>query len=262
MSQDVISLKKVACQAGHRYLLSDINLNIQQGQDMIILGENGSGKTTLLSIIAGMKRYSQGSVSLFGQSLAENNVIELRKQVGFVSTSFFDRYYKPESVLNIVLSGKCGTFGIDHTVKEEDIVEAKALLRGLNLIHRMDYPFSFLSKGERQNVLLARALLQRPKILLLDEPMSGLDVLNRKKVMGLLSKLANRDDITMLYVTHRLDEISDELFEHALLLRFGRIYQQGSTKDILQDDVMSGFFRHKVSVSRDADGYYGMKVVD
>ncbi|MEE0434522.1 MAG: ATP-binding cassette domain-containing protein [Peptococcaceae bacterium] len=262
MSTGVVCLKNVSCQVGHRYLLQNINFDLQAGSNCLILGENGSGKTTLLSVISGMKHCSAGSVEVFGQAQVETSIIEMRKKIGFVSTSFYDRYYHKESVLNIVLSGKCGTFGIDKNIDYCDVVEAKAILKALNLIDVIDYPFSYLSKGERQNTLLARALLQHPNLFLMDEPMSGLDILNVKKVKKLVKSLAKNKDISMLYVTHHIEEISIECFDYLMLLRRGRIYRYGKIEDLLNQDILSEFFGYDVMLVNGKDGYCSLKVVE
>lgn len=262
MNTDVVCLNNVSCQVGHRYLLQNISFGLPVGSNCLILGENGSGKTTLLSVISGMKNYSTGNVEVFGHAQVEASIIEMRKKIGFVSTSFFDRYYHKESVLNIILAGKCGTFGIDKTIGYCDIVEAKKILEALNLIHVMDYPFSYLSKGERQNTLLARALLQHPNLFLMDEPMSGLDILNVKKVKKIIKSLGDDKNTSMLYVTHHIDEISLELFDYLMLLRHGRIYRYGKIEDLLNRDILSKFFGYDVILVNGEDGYYSLKVVE
>ena len=117
-----MEMKGVSCKAGYRYLLRDINWEVGRGEHWVVFGVNGSGKTTLLSIIAGFKHFTDGTVKVFGQEFSNDNILAIRERIGWVSSSFFDKYYSKESALNIVLSGKHGTLGLDEDITLEDAV--------------------------------------------------------------------------------------------------------------------------------------------
>ena len=240
MTETVIQAQNLGYQTGRRYLLRDINWEVYQGQHWVIFGLNGSGKTTLLSMIAGFKQPTHGQLTLLGQTYGLHNVLSLRKRIGLVSSSFFDQYYTQESALQIVLSGLFGTFGLSHSLQDEQVRLAQNLLSCLRLADKQDCPFRTLSKGERQNVLIARALISAPDILLLDEPCTGLDVLARETLFAIIRELAALNKVTLIYVTHYTEDILD-LFEHCLLLRQGRIYAQGSTSEMLTSQRLSTF---------------------
>lgn len=191
-SDYVIELDNVCCKAGYRYLLQDINWKVKQGEHWVVFSMNGSGKTTLLSIIAGFKHFTAGRLNLFDDSYSNANILDIRKRIGWVSSSFFDQYYAKESALNIVLSGKHGTLGLDMDLNLTDVLLAKELLEKLDLGDRCNYSFDMLSKGERQNVLIARALFSKPDILILDEPCSGLDIYNRNYLFHTLKELGEK----------------------------------------------------------------------
>ena len=176
MSEYVIDLEHVSCKAGYKYLLRDVTWQVKPGEHWVVFGMNGSGKTTLLSMIAGFKHYTGGTIKVFGEEFSNDNILAIRRRVGWVSSSFFDRYYAQESALNIVLSGKYGTLGLGEDIALTDVLLAKNLLGELKLGDKVDRTFDMLSKGERQNVLIARALFADPDILILDEPCNGLDV--------------------------------------------------------------------------------------
>ena len=108
MMEPIIEIKGLACQSGKRYLLKDIDWSVEPGGHWAVFGLNGSGKTTLLSTIAGFKKFTQGSLKVLGQAYDGENILKLRGRIGLVSSSFFDRYYGREQVLDIVLSGKFG----------------------------------------------------------------------------------------------------------------------------------------------------------
>lgn len=254
MSPTIIKATDLSCKSGYKYLLNEINWEVKKGEHWVVFGMNGSGKTTLLSTIAGFKKYTHGDLEVFGEHYSNENILEIRKKIGWVSSSFFDKYYSKESALNIVLSGIFGTLGIDHEIKSADIVKAKALLTELHLGDKINYPFDLMSKGERQNALIARALISNPEILVLDEPGTGLDVYAREHLLSTVRDLANTTNVTIIYVTHYTEEILD-IFQKCLLLRNGRVYANGLTGDLFTDETMSTFLNHPVVVKRDNDEY-------
>ena len=125
----IINVERLCCQSGNRYLLRDITWQVERGDRWVVFGLNGSGKTTLLSIIAGYKMPTDGKVEVFGEAYNDGNILNFRRKIGWVSSSYFDKYYTKESALSIVLSGLCGTLGIDSTVKPDDYIRAKELLK-------------------------------------------------------------------------------------------------------------------------------------
>ncbi|AET67722.1 ABC-type molybdenum transport system, ATPase component/photorepair protein PhrA [Desulfosporosinus orientis DSM 765] len=243
----VISLKGLSHMTGSRYLLKDINWDINQGDHWVVFGMNGSGKTTLLTILAGFKPLTHGSLTVFGEPYTNDNVLEIRKRIGLVSASFFDQYYTRESALDIVLSGKFGTFGIRYDIQDEDIIKARKLLVELHLGDKIDQLFNMMSKGERQNVLIARALFSNPEILIMDEPCTGLDVYAREHLLNVVRDLAEKTDIAIIYVTHYTEEILS-VFDQCLLLRNGYCYTMGKTKEIFNTKSLSDFLRFPVDV--------------
>ena len=248
--QPIIQVEDICVKSGNRFLLNKINWTVNKGEHWAVFGLNGSGKTTLLSIIAGFKSPTSGKLHVLGSSYSKETILKLRKKVGWVSSSFFDKYYKNESVLQIVLSGLTGTFNIDDTVTDADVCFAKALLCELHIEDKINYPFYFLSKGERQNVLIARALISRPEILLLDEPGTGLDVYAREHMMTTVRTLAEHGDTTILYVSHYPEEIQP-FMNKTLLLKNGRVFANGNTDSIFTNETMSRFMDKDITVFKD-----------
>lgn len=245
----VIETTKLSCKSGRRYLIKDIDWQVNRGEHWVVFGMNGSGKTTLLSAIAGFKQPTHGELRVFGHSFTKDNILEIRRRIGWVSSSFFDRYYTKESALDIVLSGKFGTLGISDAVYDGDIKRAKALLKELHLGDKISRPFHMMSKGERQNVLIARALFFNPDILVLDEPCTGLDVLAREHLQNTVQDLAKNTEVSIIYVTHYTEEILD-IFTKALLLRQGCVYAQGKREAIFTEEIMGDFLGHSVTLSK------------
>ena len=238
--------------------LNGINLYLEEGKIVGLLGPNGSGKTTLLSMIAGYKSPTSGTLEVLGKKYDKENIFELRKEIGWVSSSFFDKYYANETALRIVLSGLFGTFNIDYDVADADVCRAKALLRELRMAGKMNRPFNSMSKGERQNVLIARALMTEPKILVLDEPGTGLDIRAREHMMNTVRALAESKKVTIIYVTHYPEEMLAS-FDQSMLLRDGKIFAKGNTEDVFTTEIISDFMRYPIDVVH-GEGNYSMEL--
>ena len=251
-STPIIETKHLSCKAGYRYLLQDINWTVNQGEHWVVFGMNGCGKTTLLSIIAGFNAETHGSLQVFGEPYTKDNVLDFRRRIGWVSSSFFDKNLTRESALDIVLSGKFGTLGLDYNITNQDVIKAHNLLQELRLGDKVNRPFHLMSKGERQNVLIARAFMGNPEILVLDEPGTGLDVFAREYMLSTIEELAKKSDMTIIYVTHYTEEILD-VFDKCLLMRDGCIYQQGATKDLFTAENMSEFLQYPVTIEQNGD---------
>jgi len=245
--QSVIKAANLAFQVGQQKLLHGINLDIKRGEHWLIYGMNGSGKTTLLSILAGFRQQTEGELQVFGEPFTAENILSQRKRIGWISSSFFDARYRHERVKDIVLSGKFGTYGIDWDLTSEDYNRAADLLSALGLEDKQHMSYDRLSKGQRQNVLIARAFMSKPEILLLDEPCSGLDVLAKARFMELLERLMQQDHLTVLFVSHDINDVRG-LFPNTIMLRNGRMFAQGKTEELFTEDHLSKFFRQKVQV--------------
>ena len=250
MSDYIIEASRLSVKVGHRYILSDIDWQVKTGEHWVVFGLNGSGKTTLLSIIAGFKEPTAGSLKVFGQAYNGDNILDFRRRIGWVSASFYDKLYTRESALDIVLSGKFGTLGLRGAIEDEDVILAKRLLGELLLGDKVNRSFATLSKGERQNVLIARALFARPKLLILDEPCTGLDLYNRAHLFAIIGELAEKSDITIISVTHYVDEVLD-IFKKALFLKQGMAAACGDVADVFTSDVFSRLIEYPITLARD-----------
>lgn len=243
----VIEAKNLGFQIGQQKLLNGIDLRIQKGEHWLVYGMNGCGKTTLLSILAGFRQQTQGELLVFGEPFHNETILHQRKRIGWVSSSFFDTRYRHESVMDIVMSGKFGTYGIDWDTDSADHNRAVDLLTAFGLEDKLHFSYDRLSKGQRQNVLIARAFMSKPELLLLDEPYSGLDVLAKARFMELLDQLMQQEDLTVLFVSHEINDVRDQ-FPNTIMLRNGRSFAQGKTEELFAPEMMSGFFRQPIQV--------------
>ena len=251
----IINVENLTCLVGNRAILSNIDWKIKKGDHWVVFGLNGSGKTTLLSILAGYRSYTLGKVEVFGAPYTAQNILEKRKRIGWISSSFYDKYYTKESVLQIVLAGVTGKLGVNGSITNADIKKAKHLLTELGMAEKMNRTFDSLSKGERQSVLIARELMTNPEILILDEPGTGLDIYARERMLSLVKTLAQNPEITIIYVTHYTEEILN-VFDQCLLLKHGRIYAKGNTQEIFREGLISDFLETSAKIKKVDDSYY------
>ncbi|MFZ5944679.1 MAG: ABC transporter ATP-binding protein [Bacillota bacterium] len=245
----VISMKQVSWRRENKEILRNINWEVETGENWAILGLNGSGKTTLLNILNGYIYPSSGEVKVLGKKFGSYSLQELRKSIGWVSSSLQENLYVNETVLEITLSGKFATIGLVDTPEEDDINKARELLIKLGCSQLVERPYKTLSQGEKQKTVIARALMSSPKILILDEPCTGLDILAKEHLLSTIQKLSTEKDApTLIYVTHRVEEILP-VFNNVLMLRKGEVYQTGQTKKVLTSANLSDFFAAPVEIS-------------
>lgn len=253
-AETVIKVKNLSCLSGSQFLLHNISWEVKKGEQWVVFGRNGCGKTTLLSIIAGYKSFSSGELEVFGETYNASNILDIRKRIGWISSSFFDKYYHEERVIDIVLGALSGALGVPFEVENAHIAKAKRLLTDLGLKDKIDSTFDMLSKGERQHVLISRAFMTDPEILILDEPGTGLDVLARERLLATIKELAAERDTTIIYVTHYPEEILPS-FDKTLLLRNGATYKIGATKELFTSEVMSDFFSYPAVIKYSNERY-------
>jgi len=231
-----------------KYILRNINWRVNDNEHWAIIGLNGSGKTSLLNIVAGYNWPSTGEVSVLRKRFGSYDIRELRKRIGWVSSFLQEQLYADETAGEIVLSGKFATIGLYDKPEKRDIERTVLLLKELRCEQIAQQLYRTLSQGEKQKVLIARALMHSPRLLILDEPCGGLDIFSREHLLSLIETIGQRRAApTLLYVSHRIEEILP-VFTHTLLLRRGEIHSQGRTKEVLTKNNLSDFFERKVDL--------------
>ena len=252
----IVQLKDIHFQRGERTILNGISWSIEKGQHWALLGANGSGKTTLLKIITGYEWPSRGSVDVFGQRYGNCNLRELRKRIGWVSTALEHRLPEKDSAIEIVLSGIDASMGIFRDITEKDFNLARKALAIVNASDYADRKFGILSQGEQQRILIARALVNQPGLLILDEPCAGLDPAAKLRFLDDLSLLASRNDApTMIFVTHHIEEI-DSWINNVMVMKKGDVLSSGSKDEILTTDLLSNAFGIDMLVQKEGQKYY------
>ncbi|MNO39135.1 putative ABC transporter ATP-binding protein YlmA [compost metagenome] len=244
----IISLKNVSWQRDTTMILREMNWEVKQGQHWCIVGLNGSGKTTMLNVVNGYIWPTTGQVEVLDHRFGDVDLRELRKRIGWVSTSLQQKLYGHQTALTIVLSGKFATIGLYDKTNEEDQKQAEELMEFLDCSSLAARTYDTLSQGQRQKVLIARALMANPDLLILDEPCTGLDIFAREQLLQMIEKITKQPGgPTLLYVTHHIEEITP-CFTHTLLVKNGEIYKGDETENCLQSDVLSDFFDTPVEV--------------
>ncbi|CAL8897906.1 ABC transporter ATP-binding protein [Kocuria varians] len=252
----VLELVDVTVVRGEKTLLDAVNWTVQDGERWVILGPNGAGKSTLLSIAAARLHPTRGMVDILDEILGAVDVFELRPRIGVSSGPLAGQIPHAETVANVVLTA---AYGVTGRWREEydsaDVERSEELLRvwGLEGLH--DRRYGTLSDGERKRVLIARALMTDPELLLLDEPAAGLDVGGREKLVQRLDELA-RDEAApaIVMVTHHLEEVPDG-FTHALLLRDGAIVAAGPVGEVMTQQNLSETFGMPLKLVRVANRF-------
>ncbi|MFD1928085.1 ABC transporter ATP-binding protein [Sporosarcina siberiensis] len=247
--KSVISFTDVSLRRNGQAILKGINWDINSNEHWAILGLNGSGKTSLLNIVSGYHFPTTGDVSVLGNKFGKTSLPELRKKIGFVSSSLdrFSQLVNNETIEEVVVSGKFASFGLYEHVSEEDYKKASSLIELMRLSYLKGKSFQFLSQGEKRRVLIARALMSNPEILILDEPCSGLDILSREQLLAIM-KDVKQNNCHIIYVTHHIEELVKEL-THVLLLHNGEIVAAGPKKEVLIDTKLSKTFEVPVKIN-------------
>ncbi len=252
----VIELADVSVVRSGKHLLRDINWTVNEGERWVIIGANGAGKTTLMQIIGAMMHPSTGTASILDETLGRVDVFELRTRIGHSSAAVADRMPKAERVEDVVLSAAYAVTGRWHeSYDDQDIERVDQILGELRIKHLRDRTFGTLSEGERKRVLIARALMTDPELLLLDEPAAGLDLGGREDLISSLNVLAESPESPVLIlVTHHVEEIPQG-FTHLLMLRGGSVVAAGEIDKTLTAFNLQRTFGMRLDLAV-ADGRY------
>jgi iron complex transport system ATP-binding protein len=233
-----------------RALLDDVSLTVREGEHWALLGANGAGKSTLLGLLGAYQHPTSGAVDVLGRRLGRVDVRDLRAHIGHVNPHHPLR--SARTVREIVLTGLTGSIElVPHWKPEpEEVDRAEELIDLLGLDSHRDARWPTLSHGERGRTLIARALMPRPRLLLLDEPATGLDVAARERLLSSIDQLRRaRPSLTTVLVTHHLEELPATT-THAILLRQGRVLASGAAGQVLTTELISACFDHPIAIER------------
>ncbi|KRL01982.1 ABC transporter ATP-binding protein [Liquorilactobacillus capillatus] len=246
--QNILSFKNVSLIKGERQILKNINWTIKNKENWAILGLNGAGKTTMLKMIHGDVWPSQGSLEVLGGLFGHTNIPNLKKKIGWVSTALQDWLHPGDLVEEIVLSGKFASIGLYERYSKQEMQEAKERITKLGGAKLLGKPYRVLSQGERQLVLIARALMARPKLLILDEPCNGLDLFARERLLAKIQKITQAPNSpALLMVSHYTEELLP-CFDNVMFLKDGSIYKEGKRTELLSKESLTSFYGEPIEL--------------
>jgi iron complex transport system ATP-binding protein len=244
---------------GETVILDDVSWRVRRGEHWVILGANGSGKTSLLSALTGYLTPTAGEIEVLGECYGASDWRDLRKCIGLVSSAIRQLMHDDEVALDSVISGKYAMIDFWGEASAGDRRRARDVLRKVECDYIVQRPWRVLSQGERQRVLIGRALMAKPPLLILDEPCAGLDPVARERFLQFLQRLGKRKNSpTLVLVTHHVEEITPA-FTHVLLLRNGNVLASGERSRVLTSKLISRAFGARVRL-RTNEGHIALSV--
>jgi iron complex transport system ATP-binding protein len=256
----VLEISNLRIQRGSVTILDNVNWRVERGQHWAILGANGSGKTSLLSALTGYLMPTAGEIVLLGKQYGKTDWRELRKKIGIVSSSVRQMMADEEPALETVVSGKFAMIDFWGRMSGTDKNQGLKILRQIECPHLANREWRVLSQGERQRILIGRALMTKPRVLILDEPCAGLDPAAREHFLQFLQRLgASRNAPALILVTHHVEEIMP-VFSRALVLKGGKVLASGEKLEALTTKNLSVAFGTKLKLSFKS-GRFGMSVL-
>ena len=244
----IIAAKNLAIGYRDHLVGSNIRIAIAQGESLALLGPNGGGKTTLLKTLLGLLAPRGGDVTLDEKPLSSLSVRERAKLIGYVPQVHTGTFAFP--VETVVLMGRTAHGSLFSSPSDGDRIVAQSVLRRLGIAHLAKRPYTEISGGERQLVLLARALAQEPRFVVLDEPTASLDFGNQGKVMQEIERLTSAG-LGVLFTTHDPNHAL-RVATRACLMRAGEIVAEGAARDVVTRENLESLYGARVIPVEDA----------
>ncbi|MCC6548100.1 ATP-binding cassette domain-containing protein [Candidatus Sumerlaeota bacterium] len=247
----LVNLRNVSLTHGSKEILSDINWSIVRGEHALLFGPNGSGKTCLLKIITGYEWPNLGGVvEVFGERYGATHIPTLRQCIGWVSSSLAAQIYPALTSREAVVVGIDAAMDTYRVYTDGELARADHALSRLNATHLSERLYMQLSQGERQRILVARAIVSNPGLLILDEPCAGLDPGAREDFLDDLSMLAaGASAPTILLVSHHLEEIRP-FIRSAFMLKDGACVAKGPIERTLTSEVLTRLYDRPCMVTQ------------
>lgn len=257
--QPLISLDDVTVLRSGTAILSKVSWQVMPGERWVVIGPNGAGKTTLLAILSSYLFPTLGRAEILGSKLGQVDTSELKTRIGVASSSTLDLIPGDEKVSDLILSSAYAVFG--RWIEEYDLWDesrSSALLHAFGIRELADRSFATLSEGERKRVMIARALMPDPELLLLDEPAAGLDLGGREDLLNRLALFASDPSSpATIMVTHHLEEIPVST-THLLILKSGSVFAQGAISQVLTSENLSALYGSEIQLEVRNGRYFAL----
>lgn len=263
-----IDCEGLVVRRGPTTILNGISCQIKRGQAAAILGPNGCGKTTFTRCLTGTMFATEGRLTVLDQTIGQTNILALRKRIGLVNPTTDNGFaHVTGAVVDAALSttmavctGYFASVGLYEQPTEEQVVHAKQLLHSVGLGHRLDHTLGKLSTGEQRRALIARSLVHKPELLILDEPTAGLDLRGREQVLATIEQLLNQPDApALLMITHHVEELSPQTSQ-VLLMKGGKFVAAGEPDQVINPEMLSAMYGCKVYVKK-SNGRFWLEVL-
>ncbi|MBU8901274.1 MAG: ATP-binding cassette domain-containing protein [Victivallales bacterium] len=255
MSENIIDVKNAKVFLGGKVALQDLNWEVKSGEHWFILGANGAGKTTLVKVLMGYAWPVFGAeVNVLGARYGNVNLSELRKDIAWVSP-FMQRWTSNEwNALQMVISGIDGTLGLFREYTDEEKTRALDMMSALGCEGLAEQKMDAMSSGEQVKILISRALMHDPKLMILDEACVHLDLKSRELLLETIDAFAQRKNApTIIFITQRIDDILP-VFQRGMILKEGSIIAKGERNEILSEDNLFKAYDMPVKLKTNSAG--------
>lgn len=247
--REILSFEDITFRRDGREILKGVNWKIHEGEKWVLLGLNGCGKSTLLGMIPVFTHPTSGTLRVFEHTFGKYPWEKVKERVGFVSSTMYSflntlNYYSLEE---IIISGKFSTIGIYSDIEEEDRISARQLIKDFDLEYLKDGTFLNQSQGEQRRTLIARAFMNDPDLMILDEPCASLDLKAREYLLKTLNYKYENTNSPLVYVTHNIEEIFPAI-THVAIMKDGKIINKGKKEDILKDEILSEVYDNEIKI--------------
>jgi ABC-type cobalamin/Fe3+-siderophores transport system ATPase subunit len=242
-------LRGVSVRFGSRLILDRLDLELSHGDFWGLIGPNGAGKSTLLGLFNGLTRPRSGSVEFLGRPVTPRTASEARLKIAHVFQIIDIDPKMPLTVFEAVLAGTYGRLGLFTQPGDRERELTRSTLRTVGLADLAHRPLGHLSGGERQRTALARALVQEPELLLLDEPTASLDWQAQREILTLIKELVRRYPLTVVMATHDLNAVS-HIATHAAMLKRGRLIWQGVVAAAMNPELLSDLYDVPITLTK------------
>ncbi len=251
----VINIENADVYLKRNKILNNINLKIKKGEKCFILGANGAGKTTLIKTILGYIFPKYGAkVEVFGQEFGKTDLNEVRKSIAWISPFLTETFEFGMTGTNVVLSGLEGFLGFYRKASKDELQIVEKLLASLNALHLANKNIKEMSSGEQMKIMIARALISKPKLMILDEPNVFLDIKEKESLLKTIEKIALKNpDLTMIFISQRIEDILP-IFDYGIILKNGEIHSKGIRHEILTEENLNKIFDLNIKLTQTKNG--------
>ena len=250
----LIELKNVSVIRDGKTILDQVSWVMQQNEHWAVIGKNGAGKSFLLQLLSANFHPTSGIVTVMGEELGKVSVWDLRKQIGLVSNQLHQRYHNYFTVREVVCSGFFASIGIYEPIEDYMFAKADEVLARIGISNLAQRPFGELSHGEQRRTLIARAMVFNPRMLVLDEPCSGLDIPSREEFLSTVQKLGEEGH-NLIFVTHHLEEVIP-VINNVLYIKNGKIHAKGDKSAMFSEPLLQEVFDFPIPIVKSDDRYW------